>query len=188
MGEKQKIKKITINVFCILFSSTFNQMMMGSIGYIISGFIFTLMCACACKLSKKRGSKWIRKVMESDTEDTQSEGQVEEVSSSGGAVIEVQEFSHTGENTYVVPMPSSSIVMGSANPTTLDPYPDIPPKVWLPPILNIAPGSISRPTKEKKSIQIPRGVVGCCIRACKLKKKFKKSYIGMSRQLVLRKK
>ena len=29
--------------------------------------------------------------MESDTEDTQSEGQVEEVSSSGGAVIEMQE-------------------------------------------------------------------------------------------------
>ena len=33
--------------------------------------------------------------MESDTEDTQSEGQVEEVSSSGGTVIEMQEFSHT---------------------------------------------------------------------------------------------
>ena len=87
--------------------------------------------------------------MESDTEDTQSEGQVEEVSSSGGAVIEMQEFSHTEENTYEVPMPSSSIVMGSVNPSTLDPYPDIPPKGWLPPIMNIAPGSISRPTKEK---------------------------------------
>ena len=33
--------------------------------------------------------------MESDTEETQSEGQVEEVSSSGGALIEMQEFSHT---------------------------------------------------------------------------------------------
>ena len=90
--------------------------------------------------------------MESDTEDTQSEGQVEEVSSSGGAVIEMQEFSHIEENTYEVPMPSSSsssIIMGSVNPSTLDPYPDILPKGWLPPIMNIAPGSISRPTKEK---------------------------------------
>ena len=84
--------------------------------------------------------------MESDTEDTQSEGQVDEVSSSGGVVIEMQEFSHT-EKTL---MPSSSsIVMGSVNPSTLDPYPGIPPKGWLPPIMNIAPGSISRPTKEK---------------------------------------
>ena len=32
--------------------------------------------------------------------------------------------------------------MGGANPSTFDPYPDIPPKGWL-------PGSISRPTKEK---------------------------------------
>ena len=75
--------------------------------------------------------------MESDTEDTQSEGQVEEVSSSGGAVIEMQEFSHIEENTYEVPMPSSSsssssIVMGSVNPSTLDPYPDIHPKGCLP--------------------------------------------------------
>ena len=87
--------------------------------------------------------------MESDTKDIQSEGQVEEVSSSGGSVIEMQEFSHTEENTYKVPIPSSSsIVMGGANPSTLDPYPDIPPKGWLPTIMNIAPGSISRPTKE----------------------------------------
>ena len=57
-------------------------MMMGSIGYIISGLISTFMCACECKLCKKRGSKWIRKIMESDTEDIQLEGQVEEVSSS----------------------------------------------------------------------------------------------------------
>ena len=77
--------------------------------------------------------------MESDTEDIQSEGQVEEISSSGGSVIEMQEFSHTEENTYEVPIPSSSsIVMGGANPSTLDPYPDIPPK----------------------SIQIPRGWLG----------------------------
>ena len=98
--------------------------------------------------------------MESDTEDIQSERQVEEVSSSGGSVIQMQEFSHTEENTYEVPIPSSSsssIVMGGANPSTLDPYPDIPPKGWLPTIMNIAPGSISRPTKEKNSIQIPRG-------------------------------
>ena len=63
----------------------------------------------------------------------------------------MQEFSHTEENTYEVPMPSSSssIVMGSIKPSTLDPYPDIPPKGWLPPIMNIAPGSISRPTKER---------------------------------------
>ena len=49
--------------------------------------------------------------------------------------------------------------MGGANPSTLDPYPDIPPKGWLPTIMNIAPGSISRPTKEN-SIQIPRGWLG----------------------------
>ena len=92
--------------------------------------------------------------MESDTENTQSEGQVEEVSSSGGAVIKMQELSHPEENTYEVPMSSplsssSSIVMGSVNPSTLDPCPDILPKGWLPHIMNIALGSISRPTKEK---------------------------------------
>ena len=153
MGEKNKTnRKLRDNYKCVLysFSSTFNQMMMGSIGYIISGLISTFMCACACKLCKKRRSKWIRKIMESDTEDIQSEGQVEEVSSSEGSVIEMQEFSHTEENTYEVPIPSSSsIVMGGANPSTLNPYPDIPPKGWLPTIMNIAPGSISRPTKEK---------------------------------------
>ena len=90
-GEKTKQTKLRNNYKCVLysFSSTFNQMIMGSLGYIISGLISTLMCACACKLCKKRGSKWIRKIMESDTEDIQSEGQVEEVSSSGGAVIEM---------------------------------------------------------------------------------------------------
>ena len=72
-------------------------MMMGSIGYIISGLISTVICACACKLCKKRGSRWIRRLMDSDTEDSQSEGQVQEVSSSGGAVIEMQEFSDTDE-------------------------------------------------------------------------------------------
>ena len=102
MGERNKTnRKLRNNYKCVFysFSSTFNQMMMGSIGYIISGLISTLMCACACKLCKKRGSKWIRKIMESDTEDIQSEGQVEEVSSSGGSLIEIQEFSHTEENT-----------------------------------------------------------------------------------------
>ena len=53
---------------------------MGSIGYIISGLISTLIHACACKLCKKRGSRWIRRLMENDTEDPQSERQVEEVS------------------------------------------------------------------------------------------------------------
>ena len=31
----------------------------------------------------------------------------------------------------------------------LDPYPNIPPKGWLPPVMNIVPGSISIPLKEK---------------------------------------
>ena len=54
--------------------------------------------------------------MENDTEDPQSERQVEEVSSfGGGAVIEMQEFSDIDDSTYEVPMPSSSSVMGSAN-------------------------------------------------------------------------
>ena len=47
--------------------------------------------------------------------------------------------------------------MGDANPSTLDPYPDIPPKGWLPTIMNIAPGSISRPTKEKISSKFLEG-------------------------------
>ena len=85
--------------------------------------------------------------MESDTEDIQSEDRWKSIIIWGSA-IEMQEFSHTEENTYEVPIPSS-IVMGGANPSTLDPYPDIPPKDWLPTIMNIAPGSISRPTKEK---------------------------------------
>ena len=91
-------------------------MIMGSIGYIISSLISTLICVCACKPCKKRGSRWIRRLMEDDTEDPQSEGQVEEVSSSGGgAVIEMHEFSDTDDSTYEVPMPPSSSVMGSAN-------------------------------------------------------------------------
>ena len=36
----------------------------------------------------------------------------------------------------------------------LDPYSNIPPKGWLPPVMNIAPGSISIPLKEKKYFQI----------------------------------
>ena len=128
--------------------------------------------------------------MDSATEDSQSKGQVQEVSSSGGAVIEMQEFSDTDDNPYEVPIPSSSTVMSSVNsnatvsfvsaPTNnetvhlhpvsaailpsfsleeqqgavggndqtlpktvegeLDPYPNIPPKGWLPPVMNIAPG------------------------------------------------
>ena len=31
----------------------------------------------------------------------------------------------------------------------LDPYPNIPPKGWFPPVMNIVPGSISIPLKEK---------------------------------------
>ena len=169
-------------------------MIMGSIGYIISGLISTLICACACKLCKKRGSRWIRRLMENDTEDPPSERQVEEVSSfGGGAVIEMQEFSDIDDSTYEVPMPPSSSVIGSANlsapvsfvsaptnndtvhpvstvvlpeqqqgavggndytlsksvPADFDPYPNISAKGWLPPIMNIAPESISSPLKEK---------------------------------------
>ena len=40
--------------------------------------------------------------MDSDTEDSQSEGQVQEVSSSGGAVIEMQGFSDTDDNPYPI--------------------------------------------------------------------------------------
>ena len=131
--------------------------------------------------------------METDTKDSQSEGQVEEVSSSG-ADIEMQEFSDSDENTYEVPVPPSSAVLDGLNPVgfvststntetahlhpmvlpspspqeeeqsgavgvndqTLpktveeehDPYPHIPPTGWLPPVMNIAPGSISIPLKK----------------------------------------
>ena len=85
---------------------------MGSIGYIISGLISTLICVCACKLCKKRGLRWIRRLMEIDTGGSQSEGQVEEVSSSG-AVIEMQEFSDSDDNPYEVPIPPSLTVMAS---------------------------------------------------------------------------
>ena len=148
--------------------------------------------------------------MDSDTEDRQSEGQVQEVSSSGGAVIEMQEFSDTDENPYEVPIPSSPTVISSVNPNApvsfvpaptnnktvhlhpvsavvlpsfslgeqqgavggneqtlpktvegeLDSYPNIPSKGWLPPVMNIAPGSISIPLKEKNSFQIQRGWLG----------------------------
>ena len=54
--------------------------------------------------------------MDSDTGDSQLEGQVQEVSSSGGAVIEMQEFSDTDDNPYEVPIPSSPTVMSSVNP------------------------------------------------------------------------
>ena len=87
-----------------------------SIGYIISGLISTVICVCACKLCKKRGSRWIRRLIDSDIEDSQSEGQVQEVSSSGGAVIEMQEFSDTDDNPYEVPIPSSPTLMSSVNP------------------------------------------------------------------------
>ena len=50
--------------------------------------------------------------MEINTGGSQSEGQVEEVSSSG-VVIEMQEFSDSDE----VPMPPPLTVMASANPT-----------------------------------------------------------------------
>ena len=54
--------------------------------------------------------------MEIDTGGNQSEGQVEEVSSSG-AVIEMQEFSDSDDNPYEVPMPPPLTVMASVNPT-----------------------------------------------------------------------
>ena len=84
--------------------------------------------------------------MEIDTGGSQSEGQVEEVSSSG-AVIEMQEFSDSDDNPYEVPMPPPLTVMASVNPTatvdfvsasTKEGELDIPPQGWLPPI--------SRPT------------------------------------------
>ena len=89
--------------------------MIVSIGYIISGLISTLICACACKLCKKRGSRWIRRFIETDTQDSPSEGQVEEVSSSV-AVIEMQEFSDSDDNTYEVPVPPPSAVLDGMNP------------------------------------------------------------------------
>ena len=53
--------------------------------------------------------------METDTQDGQSEGQVEEVSSSG-AVIEMQEFSDSDDNTYELPVPPPSAVLDGLNP------------------------------------------------------------------------
>ena len=53
--------------------------------------------------------------METDTQDSQSEGQVEEVSSSE-AVIEMQEFSYSDDNTYEVPVPPPSAVLDGLNP------------------------------------------------------------------------
>ena len=54
--------------------------------------------------------------MEIDAGGSQSEGQVEEVSSSG-AVIEMQEFSDSDDNPYEVLMPPPLTVMASVNPT-----------------------------------------------------------------------
>ena len=51
-----------------------------------------------------------KKIYGTDTQDSQSEGQVEEVSSSG-AVIEMQEFSDSDDNTYDIPVPSPSAVL-----------------------------------------------------------------------------
>ena len=183
-------------------------MMMGSIGYIITGLISTVICACACKFCKNRGSRWIRRLMDSDTGDSQLEGQVQEVSSSGDAVIEMQEFSDTDDNPYEVPIPSSPTVMGSVNPNApvsfvpaltnnetvhlhpvsafilpsssleeqqgaiggnkqilpktvegeFDPYPNIPPKGLVHPVMNIAPRSIS--ISLKKFLPNSKRVVG----------------------------
>ena len=58
----------------------------------------------------------MRRLMEIDTGGSQSEGQVEEVSSSG-AVIEMQEFLDSDDNPYEVPMPPPLTVMASVNPT-----------------------------------------------------------------------
>ena len=38
-----------------------------------------------------------------------------------------------------------------------DPYPHIPPKVWLPPVMNIVPGSICIPLKEKLPSKLKEG-------------------------------
>ena len=202
--KKENTKQNKIVFFII-------QMMMGSIGYIISGLISTVTCACACKLCKKKGLRWIRRLMENYTEDSQPEGQVEEVSFYG-AVIEIQEFFDIDENTYEVPMsppidmdsvkPAAPVGFVSTSPNienvhlhpvscavlpaekqqgrndqTLpktveeehDPYPNIPFKGWLPPVINIASGSINIPLKEKKLTNSNR-VVACCIMACRLKK------------------
>ena len=51
----------------------------------------------------------------------------------------------------------------------LDSYPKIPSKGWLPPVMNILPGSIRLPLKEKIPSKFKEGV-GFCIRACTLKK------------------
>ena len=51
----------------------------------------------------------------------------------------------------------------------LDPNPNIPPKGWLPPVMNIAPGRISIPLKEK-ILPNSKRVVGFCITACRLQK------------------
>ena len=53
--------------------------------------------------------------METNTQNSQSEGQVEEVSSSG-AVIEMQEISDSDDNTYEVPVPPPSAVLDGLNP------------------------------------------------------------------------
>ena len=139
--------------------------------------------------------------MESDTQDSQSEGQVEEVSSSG-AVIEMQESSDSDDKTYEVPVPPPAVLDGlnpvgfvstSSNTETVllhpvvlpslspqeeeqsrafgvndqtlpktveeehDPYPHIPPKGWLPPVMNIAPGSIGIPLKETIPSKLKEG-------------------------------
>ena len=44
----------------------------------------------------------------------------------------------------------NDLTMSKPVPADFDPYPNIPAKGWLPPIMNIAPGSISIPLKEKK--------------------------------------
>ena len=54
--------------------------------------------------------------MEIDTRGSQSEGQMDEMPSSG-AVIEMQEFSDSDDNLYKVPMPPPLTVIASVNPT-----------------------------------------------------------------------
>ena len=47
--------------------------------------------------------------------------------------------------------------MSKSVPADFDPYPNIPTKGWLPPIMNIAPGSISIPLKEKSPSKFIEG-------------------------------
>ena len=97
--------------------------------------------------------------MEIDTGGSQSEGQVEEVSSSG-AVIEMQEFSDSDDNPYEVPMSPLLTVMASVNPTA--------------PVNFVSASTTNNDTVQHQSIVLPsspheeqqEGAEGEMIRLC----------------------